>query len=667
MDNNLKKKTLLVFPPFMYQGVREPYLSVPLLTGYLRRKNIPVDQRDLNVEFYHHIINRDTMQRIVNDYERRLTEYEQGEDDTNGNEDDSGGEDQYQVLLEKLFEASSILKNLDWMKTDRTYCVHAGFALQTFNNMFEKVPSLEDFKNIEQLVQNENNPFTGIFREIFVEDIAKRGYRTVGISISMGIQLIPALTLARLISDADAGIHITLGGASINLADDEILIALGSLPYVHSIVRFGSGKTLYELIDALAAGRELKEIPNVIDCTPGKPVFPSSYDMPAVEDESDPVFDETFLSYYPERYYLPVMYAIGCYWGRCSYCSNVEQTKHHFLLKKPEQFVDEIEILVKRHNQKRFTFIGECLPPTFAEAIADEIIKRKLDLRFWSYIRIDGKFTREIIEKLAGAGCNKVTIGAESTENRILKLMKKGYTRDMIFRQLQWVKDAGIEIKFNIIWDFPGTTKDEALKILATAESLKNQINNLTIFNFSLEKNSDIGRSPGKFGITIINDQTGSSTMQSMKSFFNELIYVDKQGMSLQDKESLNPLFQKLSLDILVREKKKELNLDNLQDSPWENVLNMARKFVYLKEIKRNKPTMDGMNRGTAKYYYCYHILNNKVKYMDSQRFYYLEQLITEHSGSLEELAETISKKNRQPLRLTRKRLNSVIEEFVIP
>jgi radical SAM superfamily enzyme YgiQ (UPF0313 family) len=660
MDNNLKKKTLLVFPPFMYQGVREPYLSVPLLTGYLRRRNIPVDQRDLNVEFYHRIINQETMEQIMKEFERRF-------DDCQG-DSEPGTEKapQHQVHLQNLMEASCILKNLEWMKTDRTHSIRLGFALKKLNSNFERVPSLQDFTNLKTLVENDENPYIKTLQDFFIEDIIKAKYQVIGISVAMGSQLIPALTLAYLVHLADAGIHITLGGAAINLADDDICTAVGSLPYIHSIVRFGSGKTLYELISALDEDIKLCEIPNVIDCTSGTPVFAPSYVMPDIQDESDPVFDEKFLSDYPERYYLPVMYAIGCYWGRCSYCSNVEQTRHHFMLKKPEQFVDEIEALSKKHNQKRFCFIGEALPPSYAEAITDEIAKRKMDLRFWSYIRIDGKFTRGIIEKLAKAGCNKVTIGAESTNNRILKLMKKGYTRDMIYRQLEWVKEAGIEIKFNIIWDFPSTTREEALKILSDIEELKKRFNLLTIFNFSLEKNSDMGRSPDKYYLQIMRDQIESSTMQTMKHFYNELEYIDTRGMNLREKESLLPSFQKLSLEILVREIRRELGLNSLEESDWDRVLDTARKFIVLRETN-NKTPGNERDYGTSKQYYYHHFLNSQTKMIDQQRFYYLNQLIEEKATGLEDLAGKMAHSGREAKRAVERRLRSIIDNFILP
>jgi hypothetical protein len=660
MNNNVRKKTLLVFPPFMYQLVREPYLSVPLLTGYLRRKNIPVEQRDFNAEFYHHIINRETLERIKDEFERRFQDSKREAD--RSTEEASP----HQALLENVMEAACILENLDWMKNHRTYCVRIGFALNKYNSMFERVPSLEEFSILDTLVKDENNPYLKIFRDFFAADIVRAHYRVLGISVAMGSQLIPALTLASLVHQADPGVHITLGGASINLADDDIFNALGSLPYIHSIVRFGGGKTLYELIAALDKDKKLSEIPNVIDCTSAKPVFPSSYVMPDIRDESDPVFDETFLSYYPERFYLPVMYSIGCYWGRCSYCSNVEQTRHHFLLKKPEQFVDEIETLAKKHNQRRFTFIGECLPPVFAGAIADEIIKRKLDLRFWSYIRIDGKFTREIIEKLARAGCNKVTIGAESTENRILKLMKKGYTQEMIDRQVQWVKDAGIELKFNIIWDFPGTTREEALNVFAHVEKMKHRMNNFALFNFSLEKNSDMGRFPGKYHLKIITDATESSTLNSRKNFYNELQFIDTEGMTREEKQRLQPLFEKLMLDIVRSETRKDLNLAGAEDSPWERVKGAAGKFLVFRD-------MDGSGSpgfvtfASSGRYYCYNFLGGEVKMIDGQRFHYLDRLMKQESESLVALAEEIAAEDNQPVRLVKRKLASVIDEFVIP
>jgi len=50
-------KTTLLFPPSWHPS--QPYLSLPALTGFLRREGMAVIQRDINIEFLEVILNKD--------------------------------------------------------------------------------------------------------------------------------------------------------------------------------------------------------------------------------------------------------------------------------------------------------------------------------------------------------------------------------------------------------------------------------------------------------------------------------------------------------------------------------------------------------------------------------------------------------------------------------
>ena len=52
----MKKKCLLIFPPLAHPA--QPYLSVPLLAGQLKKEGFDVSSRDLNVEFFNDILDK---------------------------------------------------------------------------------------------------------------------------------------------------------------------------------------------------------------------------------------------------------------------------------------------------------------------------------------------------------------------------------------------------------------------------------------------------------------------------------------------------------------------------------------------------------------------------------------------------------------------------------
>ena len=66
-------KTTLLFPPSWHPS--QPYLSLPALTGFLRREGVDVTQRDINIEFLEVILNKDNhdyfLERIANRLSKR--------------------------------------------------------------------------------------------------------------------------------------------------------------------------------------------------------------------------------------------------------------------------------------------------------------------------------------------------------------------------------------------------------------------------------------------------------------------------------------------------------------------------------------------------------------------------------------------------------------------
>ena len=52
---------------------------------------------------------------------------------------------------------------------------------------------------------------------------------------------------------------------------------------------------------------------------------------------------------------MPVLSSRGCYWGKCSFCDHSFGQKVD--IKPVSQFVDELEILNKKHGIKHFELI----------------------------------------------------------------------------------------------------------------------------------------------------------------------------------------------------------------------------------------------------------------------------------------------------------------------
>ena len=93
-----------------------------------------------------------------------------------------------------------------------------------------------------------------------------------------------------------------------------------------------------------------------------------------------------------------------------------------------------------------------------------EIIKRRLNIK-WSCdqgLKVN-TITKELAYYMKKSGCTTVAIGVESSNNRILKNLKKGATIEQTTRAIKICKDAGLVVKAFFLIGSPGETFKDTL------------------------------------------------------------------------------------------------------------------------------------------------------------------------------------------------------------
>ena len=659
-----RKSTLIVYPPYVPHMGLGPYLSLPILAGYLRKRGVPVDQRDLNVEFLHSALDNGTLEGLLSQYRGRMALLEE-------QREPSRREDrQYESALRGLLATDYILRNVQSLKRHREQMTRLASVLMTLDSRLGGSPALDEFRDIARFV-TEDSPYREFFRGAFWPSIAGRGYGVVGFTVAGAGQLVPALCFARMLAKNDSSIHIVLGGPVINLCDERLLTPIGRLPYVHSIVRFGGAKTLLALVESLAEPRGGGRIPNHIDCTGERPKFPRVHEVPDIRESLDSYFDEKMVSLYPPDARFPVLLSLGCYWDKCAFCSSVEQARHTCQLQQPEKLVDQIEHLSHRHI-RLFTLIGEALPPRYGGRVADEIIRRNLDVTISVNVRIDAGFTPAILKKLRRAGIRRVAIGVESTNDRILALIRKGYTRDEIFQQFQWCKEAGIDIVFNIIFDLPSTTKEEALQVLRDATALRDKAVLLRVPRFVLEKGTAMWRNPEAFGLDLIDDPSRSSCIAGRDTFMFRVPFIDRNGMRWEEKEEVLPLYDAVAEETRQQPYRNMLwRVDPESWSlrwNWPAVARVANQFLLIASRPKhgcaaNRPTP----AAAPQRHFCYNFLNDVLHEIDNRTSRCLRAIQEVRVSNMADLACRLSEEGHGSAETVEEELRSAVEEYVLP
>jgi len=91
-------------------------------------------------------------------------------------------------------------------------------------------------------------------------------------------------------------------------------------------------------------------------------------------------------------------------------------------------------------------------------AVCEEILKRKLDINWTSFARVD-TVSEALLLKMKAAGCSAVSFGIESANPDILKTVKKGITLQQVHNAVRICRRADITPYASFILGLPGETQ----------------------------------------------------------------------------------------------------------------------------------------------------------------------------------------------------------------
>lgn len=114
----------------------------------------------------------------------------------------------------------------------------------------------------------------------------------------------------------------------------------------------------------------------------------------------------------------------GCV-AQCSFCAETYFWKFRSLT--PERVVEEIEEQVKLHNIERFWFVDSLANGNVKsfEKLIDLILEKSIKISWNSYVRCDGRMTKEFIKKIKDSGCTALSYGVESGSQKVLYDFRK--------------------------------------------------------------------------------------------------------------------------------------------------------------------------------------------------------------------------------------------------
>ncbi len=196
--------------------------------------------------------------------------------------------------------------------------------------------------------------------------------------------------------------------------------------------------------------------------------------------------------------------AHGCYWGKCTFC---DTSLDYIKIYEPiavKVLVDRMEELIRQTGVGDFHFVDEAAPPKIMKLLAQEIIERKLKVRWWTNVRFEKSFSKELCFLLSASGCIAISGGLEVASDRLLKLIDKGITVEQVARVCDNFTQAGIMVHSYLMYGYPSQTIQETVDSLEMVRQLFELgiVQSGFWHQFALTAHSPIGLNPDKYGIT---------------------------------------------------------------------------------------------------------------------------------------------------------------------
>ncbi|MBI3603355.1 MAG: radical SAM protein [Nitrospirae bacterium] len=517
-------KISLLFPPTWHPS--QPYLSLPSLTGFLVQAGVKnVTQRDLGIELLDTILTQKYGEEV---YARLVEKMKKLERERTGDTGPNSAEhyarlveslDRFPYLIDRIEPAKESLRGEEFYEIERyreslflidkwlelVSSIYFPTRLTVVDNQFSTYSIYSSKDLMKAIVDEEQNPYIALFRDRFLPSILADRPDLVGVSITATSQIIPGLTLCRLIKQADPEVHLTIGGSIFTRLVDNLRRCPSLFELTDDFIVFEGETALLELVNQLDGKRDFSKVPNLIHRQNGKITVNQPFYSENIDALPAPNYDGFPLGrYLAPKTVLPVQFSRGCYYKDCAFCA-LTLDHQNFRQKDPGKTVDDLQMLSNKYQTPYFFFTDECFALSPTKRMCQQLQDRNLNLQWTCEMRFEKNLSRDLLTQMRDAGCLKIVFGLESFNQRMMDFMKKGIAQASVRRITEDCLDLGIAIHCYIIAGFPTETEEEALETMNFIVENK-RLHSSYGFScqpclFDLEKEAPIMSDPGSYGI----------------------------------------------------------------------------------------------------------------------------------------------------------------------
>ena len=573
-EYDLSADVFLITPPFTQ--LNTPYPATAYLKGFLNTKNISSFQCDLGIEvtlalfsrqglkqlfvyIEHHYKNpTENAQRIISFRD----EYVSGIDAVVGFL--QGKNPTLAHLIAKrgfLPEASRFeqLDDLNWaFGSMGTQDMAKHIATMYLEDLSDLIKECADehfgFSRYAEKLARSANSFDELYRElaqrytyideilisILQEHIHKIKPLLVAISVPFPGNVYTALRCGKWIKENHPEIKIVLGGGFANtelrsLSDNRVF------EFVDFITLDDGEAPIENLANFVRGKKKLEELKRTFTLINGKVIYInnaacSDYKQGQVgtPDYSDFLLDRYISAIevinpmhrlWSDGRWNKLTMAHGCYWGKCTFCDiSLDYIKNYEPV-AASLLCDRMEEMIAQTGENGFHFVDEAAPPALMRALAIEIIKRKLIVSWWTNIRFEKSFTRDLCLLLKTSGCIAVSGGLEVASDRLLELIQKGITVAQVAKVNKHFTEAGIMVHAYLMYGFPTQTAQETIDSLEMVRQLFKEgvLQSAFWHQFTMTAHSPVGLFPEQFKVKKQTELVGTFAN-------NDIAHIDATG-----------------------------------------------------------------------------------------------------------------------------------------
>ena|SRR6218665_1765725 len=217
--------------------------------------------------------------------------------------------------------------------------------------------------------------------------------------------------------------------------------------------------------------------------------------------------------------------AHGCYWGKCTFCDISLDYIRVYEPVSAKILVDRMEELIATTGETGFHFVDEAAPPALMREVALEILRRNLVVTWWTNIRFEKNFSRDLCFLFKISGCIAVSGGLEVASDRLLKLIDKGVSVDQVAQVTRNFTEAGIMVHAYLMYGYPTQTVQETVDSLEMVRQLFEMgvLQSGFWHQFAMTAHSPVGINPEEYGVIPIK--------QEILFANNDIDFTDKTGI----------------------------------------------------------------------------------------------------------------------------------------